>query len=132
MGLTLNPTTYGDLCAKVLPRVIENDQQLKRMIKALEDLTFQSSATPEERALARLLEKLISDYEDEQAPVPDASPTEVLRFLMDQHGLRQADLLDIFGSRSVASAVCNGNRAISKAQAKKLAVRFNVSADVFI
>lgn len=102
------------------------------MTRALEELTFKPAPSAEEKALARLLEKLISDYEDEQYPVPDASPIEVLRFLMDQNGVRQADLLEIFGSRSVASAVCNGKRAISKAQAKKLSAYFHVTADVFI
>ena len=51
---------------------------------------------------------------------------------MQEHGLRQRDLLPIFGSRGVASDVVNGKRAISKAQAKKLAPRFHVPADLFL
>jgi HTH-type transcriptional regulator/antitoxin HigA len=41
-------------------------------------------------------------------------------------------LLDVFGSRGIASEVVNGKRAISKAQAKKLAALFHVPADLFL
>ena len=51
---------------------------------------------------------------------------------MQEHGLRQRDLLDVFGSRGIASEVVSGKRAISKAQAKKLAALFHVSADLFL
>jgi HTH-type transcriptional regulator/antitoxin HigA len=50
---------------------------------------------------------------------------------MEEHGLRQRDLLDVFGSRGIASEVVSGKRAISKSQAKKLAVLFHVPADLF-
>ena len=42
------------------------------------------------------------------------------------------DLLEVFGSRGVASEVVNGKRAISKAQARKLAAIFHVPADLFL
>jgi HTH-type transcriptional regulator/antitoxin HigA len=51
---------------------------------------------------------------------------------MEEHGLRQRDLLDVFGSRGIASEVVSGKRAISKAQAKKLAALFHVRADLFL
>jgi len=50
----------------------------------------------------------------------------------EEHGLRQRDLLDVFGSRGIASEVVSGKRAISKAQAKKLAEVFHVPADLFL
>jgi HTH-type transcriptional regulator/antitoxin HigA len=50
---------------------------------------------------------------------------------MEEHGLRQRDLLDVFGSRGIASEVVNGKRASSKAQAKKLAELCHVPADLF-
>jgi HTH-type transcriptional regulator/antitoxin HigA len=46
--------------------------------------------------------------------------------------LKQSDLLHIFGSSGIASEVFNGKRAISKAQAKKLAEHFKVSVELFI
>jgi hypothetical protein len=45
---------------------------------------------------------------------------------------RHCNLLDVFGSRGIASEVVSGKRAISKAQAKKLAALFHVPADLFL
>ena len=57
-----------------------------------------------------------------------STPDSRLRSMMEEHGLRQRDLLDVFGSRGLASEVVSGNRAISKTQAKKLAGIFHVPA----
>ena len=51
---------------------------------------------------------------------------------MDQHKLRQSDLRDELGTQGVASEVLSGKRKINARQAKALAGRFGVSADVFL
>ncbi|MDR0247256.1 MAG: helix-turn-helix domain-containing protein [Burkholderiales bacterium] len=70
-------------------------------------------------------------YEEERFPIPEAEPKEVLRFLMDQHGLKQEDLSDC-APQSRISDILNGRRNISKETAKKLARRFNVSVALFL
>jgi HTH-type transcriptional regulator/antitoxin HigA len=70
-------------------------------------------------------------YEDERCLIPEASAGETLRFLMDQHGLKQEDLADC-APQSRISEILNGKRQASKAIAKKLAQRFNVGADLFL
>jgi HTH-type transcriptional regulator/antitoxin HigA len=87
----------------------------------------------EEHPLAEVLDFLadqIKAYEDGHFTIPDAEPREVLRFLIDQHGLKQEDLADC-APQSRISEILSGKRPISKAIAKKLAVRFNVGADLF-
>ena len=64
--------------------------------------------------------------------IPDAAPNEVLRFLLDQHGLKQSDLAAEIGGQSVVSDILNGKRAINARQAKALAARFGVSAVAFL
>lgn len=61
----------------------------------------------------------------------DAEPREVLRHLMDEHGLRQSDLSGL-ASQGTISDILSGRRGFSKALAKKLAARFQVSAAVFL
>ena len=73
-----------------------------------------------------------SDYEEEHHPLPDPSPHEMLLYLMEQRGLKQADLLPIFKSRGYVSYVINAKRAIRKTHARQLAEFFKVSASVFI
>ncbi len=73
----------------------------------------------------------IEVYEDEHFPIPDGKPADVLRFLMEQHDLKQSDLSDCMPPSRV-SEILNGRREISKEIAKKLAKRFKVSVEVFI
>jgi HTH-type transcriptional regulator/antitoxin HigA len=132
MGVTtLNPAKYGRLCATVLPKVIETDEEFDRLVGVMESLDRKPDAKPEEAALRDLLEKLIEDYDD-QFELPEVPPHKMIAFLMEHRGLRQADLLPIFGSRSVASDVLAGKREPSKAHIRKLAEFFHVSADLFL
>ena len=55
-----------------------------------------------------------------------------LRVLMESRGLRQRDLIPVFGSSSVASDVLNGKRSLSKTHVRKLAEFFHVPAGLFI
>jgi HTH-type transcriptional regulator / antitoxin HigA len=133
MGVTsLNPAKYGRLCATVLPKVIETDEEFDRLVEVMESLDRKQDATAEEAALRDLLEKLIKDYDDSHYSLPEVPPHKMIAFLMEHRGLRQADLLPVFGSRSVASEVLAGKREPSKAHIRKLAEFFHVSADLFL
>lgn len=127
---------YGNLLMSVLPSAITNDEELERMTEQIDRLITkdikQGSLSPEEDRLLELLSVLVEEYEDKHYPIPDASPNEVLRFLMEQKDMKQSDLLHIFGSSGITSEVVNGKRSISKAQAKKLAEFFKVSVELFI
>jgi HTH-type transcriptional regulator/antitoxin HigA len=74
---------------------------------------------------------LVQDYDD-KIELPEVPPNELTRFLMDQRGLRQTDLVEVIGSRAQVSDLLSGRRGISKAQAKRLAEFFRVPADLFI
>lgn len=73
----------------------------------------------------------VKAYEDEHFSIPGSKPHEILRFLMDQHGLKQEDLADC-APQSRISDILNGKRSISKEVAKNLARRFHVHADLFL
>ena len=88
----------------------------------------------ENHPLAEVLDYLagqVKAYEDESFQIPEAQPGEVLRFLMEQHGLKQEDLGDC-APQSRISDILNGKRSISKEIAKRFAHRFHVRADVFL
>ena len=75
---------------------------------------------------------LIQDYDDKNHELPEATPDGMIRFLMERRGPKQADLLPVFGSRSVASDVINGKREPSKMHIRKLAEFFHVSPALFL
>jgi HTH-type transcriptional regulator/antitoxin HigA len=124
---------YARVLAKVLPRVIATEEEHERLLAEVERLMDKGDhRIAEEDAALDLLVRLIKDYEEQHHPLPDPSPHEMLVYLMEQRGLKQADLLPIFKSRGYVSDVVNAKRAISKVHAKELGEFFKVSADIFI
>ena len=86
----------------------------------------------EKAALLETMGILIQDYDDRNhalAPVPSH---EMLAYLMETSGRTAKDILLVFGTRGRVSEVLAGKRSISKNQAKKLALLFKVSTDLFI
>jgi HTH-type transcriptional regulator/antitoxin HigA len=133
MTLTFDTIAYRQLLVEIAPKVIDTEEEYERFLKVAEHLTFKKNRTPEERVLHKLLVKLIEDYEEENYPMDESTPHEILQHIMESSGIRQADLVRILGSSSgVVSEVVNGKRSISKAQAKALGEYFKVSPSLFI
>ena len=115
-------------------RAVENERHFRAMVKFM-NLLVDEIGDLESHPLIGLLDivtSFVHDYEERNVQIPDASPSVVLRFLMGQHDLRQADLAQDFGSQSNVSEVLNGKREINARQARALAKRFGVSPAVFI
>src|SRR5271156_6402215 len=122
---TANPI-YAKLLAKALPKVIQSEKENDHYTKMLLALEQKTTLTPEEKDLADLLTLLIEDFEDKHYQLPKASPIEAIIFLMDQHGLKQKDLIDVFGTPSIVSEVLSGKRDLNKDHISKLSERFHV------
>lgn len=128
---TFDEQVYKSLLTEFTPRVIETEEEYDRLLVVTEQLTFAKDNTPEEKVLYKLLVTLVEIYEKEKYQLDKSEPHEILQHIMEASGIRQADLVGIIGSSGVVSEVVNGKRAISKAQAKRLADYFKVSADLF-
>ena len=114
--------------------MIETRAELDRYVELMENLDRQAESrklSPEEVALLTLLERLVKDFDD-QIDLPSMPPHKMIAYLMQWRGLRQADLLGIFGSRAVTSDVLTGKREPTKAQIRKLSEFFHVSAELFL
>lgn len=130
-AMAIDQEAYRELIARKLPHVIHTEEENEQYIVELETLYSQEPLTPEERQLAELLTLLIEKFEERYQIEPAATPLDVLQSLMDAHGLKQANMLEIFGTKSVASEVLSGKRELSKAHIQRLASRFHVSPEVF-
>lgn len=124
---------YLALNANVPLRPIRNRNDYARAVDAMNAL-LDAGAADESHPLADLaatLGELIGDYDDRQFPMPDPSGAEVLRFLMQQHGLQQSDLPEV-GSQGVVSEILRGKRTLNLRQVRALAERFRVEPGAFI
>jgi len=132
MSAVLVSPEYSTLLKKIPPKVIRTEKENDAYTEILYDLDRRSrTLTPAEKELAELLTLLIEDFEEKRYPWPRAKPLEVLRFLMDQHGLKQKDLVDVFGTPSIVSEVLSGKRELNKDHIKRLSERFHVSPELF-
>jgi len=80
-------------------------------------------------AISTFIEKYDKELLDEQGR---QNPIQTLRFLMEGHDMTASDLGRILGNRSLGAAILRGDRAVSKANAIKLAEHFKVSAALFL
>jgi HTH-type transcriptional regulator / antitoxin HigA len=112
---------------------IRNEREYDRAIQRLNSL-LDEVGTNQRHPLYGLLDTLgtlIHAYEEQHHPLPDSTGADVLRFLMAEHQLTQADLPEI-GSQGVVSEVLGGKRELNVRQVRALAQRFHVSAAVFV
>ncbi|MBI1744594.1 helix-turn-helix domain-containing protein [Candidatus Acetothermia bacterium] len=112
---------------------IRSERDYDRGIEQLNAL-IDEMGTDENHPLSDLLDILgvvIRAYEEKHQPIPKSSGAQVLRFLMEQHGLTQADLPEI-GSQGVVSEILSGKRELNVRQVRALAKRFHVSPAAFI
>jgi HTH-type transcriptional regulator/antitoxin HigA len=111
---------------------IRNEADYDRAIEQMNEL-IDTVGTDEGHPMYEYLDTLgtlIHAYEEKNYPMPSVRGAEVLRFLMAEHGLRQADLPEI-GSQGVLSEILSGKRDLNVRQIRDLAKRFHVSPAVF-
>ena len=112
---------------------IRNEREYNAAVKRMNGL-LDEIGTNEKHPLYSLLDTLgtlIHAYEEEHFHVPSPTGTDVLRFLMEEHGLAQSDLSEI-GSQGVVSEILNGKHELNVRQIRALAKRFKVSPAVFV
>ena len=112
---------------------IRNEREYNAAIKRLNGL-LDEIGDNEKHPLYSLLDTLgtlVHAYEEEHYPIPDISGAEVLRSLMEEHGLTQSDLPEV-GSQGVVSEILSGKRELNVRQIRLLAEKFGVSTAVFV
>ena len=112
---------------------IRNEHEYDCAVERLNHL-LDEVGTDEQHPLYTLLDTLgtlLHAYEEQHHPMPDCSGVDVLRSLMDEHGLSQSDVPEV-GSQGVVSDILRGKRELNVRQIRALAKRFQVSPAVFI
>ena len=110
--------------------VIDSDAELARA-RALVDRLW-GSDDPADMARLQAQARLIAAYEESKWPRRPPSTAELIRHLMDQHGLTRADMVPILGTPSRVSEVLGGKKELSMTMVQRLRARFRVPADLLI
>lgn len=115
------------------PHVLRNKREFEAAVKEIDQLLDldPKKRSPEYERL-EFLSVLVEAYEEKNVEVPDATPQEVVDFMLDQHELTRADLHEAFGGRSRVSDFFNGKRALSKSQAVALRELLGIPLDALL
>ena len=73
----------------------------------------------------------IEDYEKQEFPLEKPTAIELLKYLMEEHGLNECDLPEI-GDQNLVSDLLAGKQELNLTMIKSLALRFGVSAKTFL
>ena len=110
--------------------VIDSDAELARALKLVE--TLLPSEKPADVARLAAQARLIAGYEQARWPRRTPRTADVIRYLMDQHGLSRPDMVPILGTASRVSEVLSGKKGLSMTMVQRLRARFGVPADVLL
>ena len=130
------PASYSRLMRQFPLRPIRSAIQYRQASAILDKLAVrEESLDAGEADYLETLSLLIEAYDREHYPFPqhDATPREVLRFLMQHNGLKQGELAELLGiGPSAISMVLSGQRPITADHARRLGDRFSVDPGLFI
>jgi HTH-type transcriptional regulator / antitoxin HigA len=110
--------------------LIDSDEELARA-RALVDRLWESD-DPADIARLQAQARLIAAYEESNWPRRPASTADLIRHLMDQHGVTRAGMVPILGTPSRVSEILRGKKGLSMAMVQRLRARFRVPADLLI
>ena len=124
---------YAELLPDFLPRPIKTESDYEAVQQEVDRLLDKGDLSSDEQDYLDLLGTLILNYEEriEDEAQYELRGVALIRGLMELHGLRQKDLLPIFKTESIVSAVLNGKRQLTVEHINKLSAFFSLPHELF-
>jgi HTH-type transcriptional regulator/antitoxin HigA len=125
--------SYQALLLHFLPRPIETEADYEATQREIDRLVDKGDLSPDEADYLHLLGTLVMVYEarTETEADYDLRGAALVRGLLSLHGLKQKDLVPIFKTKSIVSAVLNGKRPLTATHINRLAAFFHLPHSLF-
>ena len=122
------PETYAQLVRLFMPRPLHDEVDHGNALLVLDAMAgFEMNADQEDyfEAVATVVEK----YEARRHAIDSAgmTPVQLIRSLMEEHGMSESDLGRLLGDRSLGQRILSGERQLSKAHIRALAEHFSLN-----
>lgn len=112
-------------------KVLKTEEDYNNASRRLMEIFHANPNTPEGDELD-LLMVLVKDYDDKHYELPELDALEVIKYKMQEMGMKAKDLEPIIGSKGHVSAILSGKREITLKMAQKLKNYFSIPAEVFL
>ena len=127
---------YADLIAALPPRPLHDEQDYENAVEMIGRLAgYELNRDQEDylEALTVFVERYEAEHEQTQVDTRGVSGLDVLRSLLDEHGMSGAELSRLLGaSRSLGPMILRGERSLTAHHARLLGEHFKVDPGVFI
>ena len=110
---------------------IKTEKDYKAALKKIDELIDCPENSDEENYL-EVLSILVEDYERRHYPVDEIDPVEVIKYRMEEMGLKQTDLAEYLGGRSRVSEILNKKRKLTVDMIRILHKKLNLPAETLI
>lgn len=112
-------------------KVLKTKEDYNKASIRLMEIFHAEPNTPEGDELEMLI-VLVKDYDDKYYQLPELDALEVIKYKMQEMGIKAKDLEPIIGSKGHVSAILSGKREITLKMAQKLKNYFSLPAEVFL
>ena len=117
-------------------RPLRTERDYDAAVAVLDSLAVrpEGSLDPGEQDYLDTLTLLVEEYDRQHFKVDTETgdPLSMLKYLMNESAMTQADLGRLLGNRALASLILNGHRQLSKSHIRKLADHFKVGPALFL
>ena len=110
---------------------IKTEKDYKAALKKIDELIDCPENSDEENYL-EVLSILVEDYERRHYPVDEIDPVEVIKYRMEEMGLKQTDLAEYLGGRSRVSEILSKKRKLTVDMIRILHKKLNLPAETLI
>ena len=124
---------YLNLVRQFPLRPLRTNADLDAAVAVIDGLLDRAKLAPPEQDYLDVLGDLVETYEAEAVPIPPIGDAELLRFLIEQKNVSQAQVAS--GARiaeSTVSEVLAGKRKLNRSQIARLARYFHIEASAFL
>ena len=112
-------------------KVLKTEEDYTKASMRLMEIFHAKPNTSESDELDLLI-VLIKDYDDKHYELPELDALEVIKYKMQEMGIKAKDLESIIGSKGHVSSILSGKREITLKMAQKLKDYFSIPAEVFL
>ena len=104
---------------KMIQKLIKTQEEYDKAVDRIGEIMDALPGTPEGDEL-ELLSLLVEKYDEEHDSLPNPTPIDVIRFYIEQRGLKAKDLVGILGDKTTVSKVLNNERKLNLGMIRRL------------
>jgi HTH-type transcriptional regulator/antitoxin HigA len=114
-------------------KVIRSEEQHQEYLHEMQNLIATNPGLGSREAEhLELLSVLVEAYENQKFPIEIPDPIDAINFRMQEQGLKQADLVQYFGTRSRVSEVLSRKRPLTVHMIRALSVGLGISTETLV